>query len=69
MFIVVNGQPHPLPGPLKLAALLVALSTSSWRATANGAGGEFCAEALKNVGFTQATESRSFIPRQEVKYG
>jgi sulfur carrier protein len=26
MFIVVNGQPHPLPGPLKLAALLVALS-------------------------------------------
>ncbi len=26
MFIVVNGQPHPLPGPQTLAALLLSLS-------------------------------------------
>lgn len=26
MFIVVNGQAHPLPGPQKLAALLLSLS-------------------------------------------
>jgi sulfur carrier protein len=26
MFIVVNGQPHPLPGPQTLDALLLSLS-------------------------------------------
>ena len=29
MFVVVNGQPHPLPGPQTLAALLVSLSPSA----------------------------------------
>jgi sulfur carrier protein len=26
MFVLVNGQPHPLPGPRTLAALLLSLS-------------------------------------------
>jgi len=26
MFIVVNGQPHPFPGPQTLAALLLSIS-------------------------------------------
>ena len=29
MFIVANGQPHPLPGPQTLAALVVSLSPPS----------------------------------------
>ena len=65
MFVVVNGETHPLPEPRTLADLLLSLSPAAPFAVARNA--EFVPRgAYETAASSQATRSILFIPRQEV---